>query len=589
MPDGRTDGFGRTDGRVSDGRMDGWKDRRKERMAGKSSLEKKSGEEKNRRSRSKPAEKREEGVGMALNKEIAVKTGKVLLAGALAGMMVMPAVSAVAYGSEVVAGEATLLAASSGACGENASWSFNAATGALTITGSGAVYDYETGADNASPWGGYSGLRVKSVKISEGITSIGDYAFYDCPTLVDVTIPDSVSVIGQGAFSACPSLASVALPTSVYSIGAGAFSGLPSGAAVVVSSDAQYEALNEVWSEIVGKGGRAKLVFASDALITQVDLRQDSVTYNGYAQKPALTVYAGNRRLADTDYTAVWSGNCINAGTYTVTVTGDGVFTGHATAVLTIEPKELKSSDFSLASTSLYYTGTALAPEVKKSTAASGLKAGTDYTVAYSNNVNAGTATVTITGKGNCTGAVTKTFSIKTMALKAENFALSGTEFTYTGGAITPRVTNALGLIEGTDYTVTYSNNVRAGKATVKIAGKGNCSGTAVLYYTINKAKQPDLVVKNPKIYAKGCVSGRLANNKYFEIKTKGVKDNARVTFTKGNKAGGSRIAVAGNGRITVSKGIKKGTYKVKLAVKLAQTTNYEEKNLSKYIKVVVK
>lgn len=532
-------------------------------------------------------------VVLKLNKEIAAKTGKVLLAGALASMMVIPAVSANAYASEGAslagAGELALLATSTGTCGASATWTFNSATGALAITGSGAVYDYGTASDDASPWGGYGNLRVKSVTIGTGITSIGAYAFYDCPELVDVTIPNTVSVIGDGAFSACPALASIALPTSVSSIGAGAFNGLPSGAAVVVSSQVQYDALNKNWSEIAGKGGKAKLVLASDAVITQVELRQDSVTYNGYAQKPTLTVYAGNRRLADTDYTASWSGSCVNVGTYTVTVTGKGVFTGHATADLTIESRPLKDGDFSLSETSPTYTGSALRPEVKVSSAAAGLKAGSDYTTSYTSNVNAGTATVTITGRGNCSGTVTKTFNIKAMPLKAEYFACTGSEFTYTGGAITPRVSNTRGLVEGTDYTVTYANNVRAGKATVKIAGKGNCSGTVVLNFNINKAKQPDMTLKNPKVYAKGCVNKRLANNKIFEGKVKGVKDNARVTFAKGNKAGGSRITVAANGRITVARGIKKGTYKVKLKVKIAQTVNYEEKNVSKYIKIVVK
>ena len=83
--------------------------------------------------------------------------------------------------------------------------------------------------------GAYSDASISSVFISEGITSISDYAFEECTSLVSVTIPESVRSIGHSAFSGCTSLASVAIPESVRSIGYSAFSGCTSLASITFS------------------------------------------------------------------------------------------------------------------------------------------------------------------------------------------------------------------------------------------------------------------------------------------------------------------------------------------------------------------
>ena len=90
------------------------------------------------------------------------------------------------------------------------------------------------------------------------------------------------------------------------------------------------------------------------------------------------------------------------------------------------------------------------------------------------NNTKVGTAKVTITGKGNYTGSVSKTFSIKNNFKKATVSGISTKAFT--GKNITQSITvkyNGKTLKKGTDYTVSYSNNKKIGIATVKIAGKG--------------------------------------------------------------------------------------------------------------------
>ena len=143
-------------------------------------------------------------------------------------------------------------------------------------------------------------------------------------------------------------------------------------------------------------------------------------------------------------------------------------------------------------STSTYaYDGKAKTPSVTVKVGGKTLKNDTDYTVSYSNNTKVGTAKVTITGKGNYTGSVSKTYIIKNNFKKATISGISNKS--YTGKNITQSITvkyNGKTLKKGTDYTVSYSSNKNIGTATVKIAGKGSYTGTITKTFKINPAKQ---------------------------------------------------------------------------------------------------
>ena len=106
-----------------------------------------------------------------------------------------------------------------GTCGPNLKWYLNY-NEVLTITGKGEMRDYLY--PNRAPW---SKSDIKRVIIGDGVTTIGEDAFYGCNTLTSVTIPNSVTKIGEHAFRGCSALTSVTIPNSVTTIGYYAFGG----------------------------------------------------------------------------------------------------------------------------------------------------------------------------------------------------------------------------------------------------------------------------------------------------------------------------------------------------------------------------
>ena len=154
--------------------------------------------------------------------------------------------------------------------------------------------------------------------------------------------------------------------------------------------------------------------------------------------------------------------------------------------------KTINSTKIRLAATVYFYNGAPRTPVAVLTDNGKKLKKGTDYTVSYKNNINAGTAKVIIKGKGNYTGTVTKTFTIKPKTLNNIKIKLAATAYTYNGASKTPAikaVNNENELKKGTDYTVSYKNNQAIGTATVKVTGKGNYTGTKSLTFKINPAK----------------------------------------------------------------------------------------------------
>ena len=104
-------------------------------------------------------------------------------------------------------------------CGENLTWDFDPEESKLTITGSGAMYDYA--AEEDAPWHRFRS-EIHSVELPEGLTVIGKNTFAHC-SMGEILIPDGVTVIGESAFSGCENLNIVNIPEGVTRIGDAAF------------------------------------------------------------------------------------------------------------------------------------------------------------------------------------------------------------------------------------------------------------------------------------------------------------------------------------------------------------------------------
>ena len=303
-----------------------------------------------------------------------------------------------------------------------------------------------------------------------------------------------------------------------------------------------------------------------------VTLAEDEAfVYDGGAQQATVTSVVlgeGDAALeleAGTDYTVSYEGN-VNAGTATAVVSGTGNYTATATASFTIEPAAIADAVIA-AIDSQTYTGQAIEPGLSVSWNGSALAEGDDFTVAYADNTDVGTATATIVGCGNFTGELSATFTIvaaavATVPTAVEGLVYTGSEqtgvasgeyYTVTGGtatdagtytatarlndvanyvwadtgtaddafveytiaavslgdvavedvasqtyaggeAIEPALTltfNGMTLAEGTDYTVSYRDNVNAGTATATATGCGNYVGSVAVSFTIAPVEVP--------------------------------------------------------------------------------------------------
>ncbi len=102
-----------------------------------------------------------------------------------------------------------------GTCGDALSWSLDDATGVLTVTGTGDMYDYSS--ETPAPWYDQRG-SIKALSLPEGLSSIGAYAFNFCDMLETAVVPDSVQTIGSYAFARCSKLSSLTLPAGLTAI-----------------------------------------------------------------------------------------------------------------------------------------------------------------------------------------------------------------------------------------------------------------------------------------------------------------------------------------------------------------------------------
>ena len=223
---------------------------------------------------------------------------------------------------------------------------------------------------------------------------------------------------------------------------------------------------------------------------TEIRIEADKFTYTGYVIQPKAEIYCGGKLLSqDIDYEIVYSDN-ITVGTANIKIYGMGDYYGELERDFKITPKNINDvliSDIPFQT----YKGTAVTPDISAFIDASyktHLVNGIDYSLTYTDNINIGTASVKVTGKGNYEGEITLDFIIYPADINDDITLPSIAKVTYTGGAVTPKVSPHIDkyyLVLGKDYTVSYSNNIKIGQATVTIKGIGNVKGTRVVKFQI--------------------------------------------------------------------------------------------------------
>lgn len=225
-----------------------------------------------------------------------------------------------------------------------------------------------------------------------------------------------------------------------------------------------------------------------------------SVEYTGSAITVNLTVKDSEKVLVEgIDFGTEYVNN-INVGTATIKVTGLNNYKDVKEVTFEITPVDITNYDAAIDPVSKIYNGVFDEPTltVRKDGSTPALVKGTDYEVSYVLNgeeveepVNAGTYTVVIKGIGNYEGTVNAenlTYTIEQKEITADMVTVDTTEKESTGAAIEPEVTVKDGdkvLVEGTDYTVEYTNNVAPGTATVTVKGIGNYKGLVEKTFTI--------------------------------------------------------------------------------------------------------
>ena len=274
-----------------------------------------------------------------------------------------------------------------------------------------------------------------------------------------------------------------------------------------------------------------------------VNVEGDMYIYTGKEITPKVEIEGLTEGV---DYKVSYKNN-IEVGQGSIVVKGIGKYSGTVEKTFTIKDPtkiDIATLPISLSAAKTDYTGRQRPVRVR----ISGLTQGIDYNVRYENNVNVGDATVIITGKGNYTGTVTKTYIIY-RKMSTLSPSLESDKYEYDGKEKTPKVTIE-GLTEGKDYTVSYSNNVNVGEATVTIKGIAPYyTGTITKTFTITKQ---DIETADLNLQAQNIDS---INNQSLSIKD--LKEGQDYTVAYNLDQDSNSITIKGIGNYKGQKTLK--------------------------------
>lgn len=192
------------------------------------------------------------------------------------------------------------------------------------------------------------------------------------------------------------------------------------------------------------------------------------------------------------------------------------------------------------------YTGEPITKEVK---AGPSIDAD-EYEVSYENNLNAGTATILITGKGRLVGTLEYQFKINKVSLDGVPVELSFSHVQYDGTShdVIPTVTvSGRELDYGADFTTGYWNTTNAGTATVVITGTGNYYGTTRVTFQINPApldQSATVTIADQPYTGTGITPGFEVRDKNGNVLTAGI--DYQYSFSDNVKPGTATLTLTG-------------------------------------------
>lgn len=292
-----------------------------------------------------------------------------------------------------------------------------------------------------------------------------------------------------------------------------------------------------------------------------VTLSKTSFTYNGKAQKPAVTVKDGENVLSSDSYNISYDEGLTDAGTYKITIELKNNYKGSTAANYKIVAKKITPA-VTLSKTSFTYNGKVQKPAVTVNNGTSTLKA-SNYAVTYASGLrNAGTYTVTVKMKGNFSGSATASYKIIPKRITPA-ITLSKTSFTYNGKTQKPSVTVKDGTtaLTSSNYAVTYTSGLKnAGTYKITVTMNGNYSGTVTRSYKIvAKSVTPKVILSTTSYVYNGAVRKPGVTVKVGA--TKLAATAYTTTYAKGRKNVGTyKVTVKLKGNY---KGTKTATFKI--------------------------
>ena len=232
-------------------------------------------------------------------------------------------------------------------------------------------------------------------------------------------------------------------------------------------------------------------VTIEQAKLTAATLTETTFIYNQKEQTALVAIISAGAITVPSEGYEIADNKATNVGNYTATITGKGNYKGSVTANFSIVAANANLFNLTLGTAEYIYDGSEKTPAVTVKDGDAVLVEGTDYTLAYTANVNAGTATATATGIGNYSGTKTATFTIKPATLTS--VTLSQTEFQYN---LFKPVEQNVGIAEvkagnlvvpANQYEVEGNTQTEPGTYTVTVTGKTNFTGEVKAEFTITE------------------------------------------------------------------------------------------------------